>query len=116
MIFKHALPQRRDPDRDGVGLQAGYMLGGAIVVEKVFALPGVGRLVARLRARSATTPWCRRRCSWSALMFVLTNLVADLLYAVLNPKLRTAAPVMATAAELPRARPATLPRSRLAAA
>ena len=45
VIFRHALRNAAIPIVTVIGLQAGYLLGGAIVVEQVFALPGVGRLV-----------------------------------------------------------------------
>jgi peptide/nickel transport system permease protein len=73
-----------------VGLQAGYLLGGAIVIEQVFGLPGVGRLVLD-SVLQRNYPVVQASVLMVGLMFVLTNLAADLLYTVLNPKLRTAA-------------------------
>jgi peptide/nickel transport system permease protein len=90
VIFKHALRNASIPIVTVVGLQCGYLLGGAIVVETVFALPGVGRLVLD-SVLQRNYPVVQAAVLMVGLMFVLTNLAADLLYAVLNPKLRTAA-------------------------
>lgn len=88
VIFKHALRNAAIPIVTVVGLQAGYLLGGAIVIEQVFALPGVGRLVLD-SVLQRNYPVVQASVLMVGVMFVLTNLAADLLYAVLNPKLRT---------------------------
>ena len=90
VIFKHALRNASIPIVTVVGLQCGYLLGGAIVIEQVFSLPGVGRLVLD-SVLQRNYPVVQASVLMVGLMFVLTNLAADLLYAVLNPKLRTAA-------------------------
>jgi peptide/nickel transport system permease protein len=90
VIFKHALRNASIPIVTVVGLQAGYLLGGAIVIEQVFGLPGVGRLVLD-SVLQRNYPVVQASVLMVGLMFVLTNLAADLLYTVLNPKLRTAA-------------------------
>ena len=89
VIFKHALRNAAIPIVTVVGLQAGYLLGGAIVIEQVFALPGVGRLVLD-SVLQRNYPVVQASVLMVGLMFVLTNVAADLLYSVLNPKLRTA--------------------------
>ncbi len=70
-----------------VGLQAAYLLGGTIIVESVFALPGLGRL-----ALSAVTlrdyPLMQGIVVVVAIMVVLANLAADLAYALIDPRLR----------------------------
>lgn len=88
VIFKHALRNAAIPIVTVIGLQAGYLLGGAIVIEQVFALPGVGRLVLD-SVLQRNYPVVQASVLMVGVMFVLTNLAADLLYAVLNPKLRT---------------------------
>jgi peptide/nickel transport system permease protein len=90
VIFKHALRNASIPIVTVVGLQCGYLLGGAIVVERVFALPGVGQLVLD-SVLQRNYPVVQASVLMVGLMFVLVNLAADLLYVVLNPKLRTAA-------------------------
>jgi peptide/nickel transport system permease protein len=89
VVFKHALRNASVPIVTVVGLQAGYLLGGAIVIEQVFALPGVGRLVLD-SVLQRNYPVVQASVLVVGLMFVLTNVAADLLYSVLNPKLRTA--------------------------
>lgn len=87
IIYKHALRNAGIPIITVIGLQFGYLLGGAVIVEEVFSLPGVGRLII-----SATLernyPVVQAGMLVVALMFILVNLVTDLLYAVLNPKIR----------------------------
>jgi peptide/nickel transport system permease protein len=90
VILKHALRNASIPIVTVVGLQCGYLLGGAIVIEQVFSLPGVGRLVLD-SVLQRNYPVVQASVLMVGLMFVLTNLAADLLYAVLNPKLRTSA-------------------------
>ncbi len=87
VIYKHALRNAGIPIITVIGLQFGYLLGGAVIVEEVFSLPGVGRLII-----SATLernyPVVQAGMLVVALMFILVNLVTDLLYAALNPKIR----------------------------
>ncbi len=70
-----------------VGVQAGYLLGGAIFTETVFAWPGVGTLMIQgILARDF--PLVQGCVLVIALVFVFFNLAADLLYAVLDPRIR----------------------------
>jgi peptide/nickel transport system permease protein len=89
VIFKHALRNAAIPITTVVGMQVGYLLGGAIVIEQVFALPGVGRLVLD-SILQRNYPVVQASVLMIGLMFILANLVADLLYTVLNPRLRSA--------------------------
>ena len=88
VIFKHALRNAAIPIVTVIGLQAGYLLGGAIVIEQVFALPGVGRLVLD-SVLQRNYPVVQASVLVIGVLFVFTNLAADLLYIILNPKLRT---------------------------
>ena len=65
VILKHALRNAAIPITTVVGMQAGYLLGGAIVVEQVFSLPGVGRLVLDA-VLQRNYPVVQARCSSSA--------------------------------------------------
>ena len=67
----------------------GYLLGGAVIVEEVFSLPGVGRLIVS-STLERNYPVVQAGMLVIALMFILVNLVTDILYAVLNPKIRDA--------------------------
>jgi peptide/nickel transport system permease protein len=70
-----------------VGVQAGYLLGGAIFTETVFAWPGVGTLMIQgILARDF--PLVQGCVLVIALVFVFFNLAVDLLYAVLDPRIR----------------------------
>ncbi len=70
-----------------VGLQLGYLLGGAVVTETVFAWPGIGRLVVQsILARDF--PVVQTCVLILALTFVLINLLTDLLYSLLDPRIR----------------------------
>ena len=88
VIFRHALRNAAIPIVTVIGLQAGYIVGGTIVVEQVFALPGLGSLL--LNATLARNyPIVQMGVLILGVSFVLANLAADLLYIVLNPRLRT---------------------------
>ena len=68
------------------GIAAGVLLGGAIVVETLFGLPGVGRLVVTaINQRNYTV--VQGSVLVIAALFILVNLATDLLYGVLNPRL-----------------------------
>jgi peptide/nickel transport system permease protein len=90
VILKHALRNAAIPITTVVGMQAGYLLGGAIVIEQVFSLPGVGRLVLD-GVLQRNYPVVQGAVLVVGVMFIVVNLAADVLYAVLNPKLRRTA-------------------------
>ena len=88
VIYSHALKNALLPVITVIGLQFGSLLGGAVITESVFAWPGVGRLaVEAIRARDY--PVVQGAVLMLALVFVLLNLLVDLLYAYINPRLRT---------------------------
>jgi ABC-type dipeptide/oligopeptide/nickel transport system permease component len=69
-----------------VGLQVGYLLGGAVVTETVFAWPGIGRLVVQsILARDF--PVVQAAVLILAITFVVVNLLTDLLYGLLDPRI-----------------------------
>lgn len=70
-----------------LGLQFGYLLGGAVVTETVFAWPGIGRLIVQsITARDF--PVLQASVLLVALTFVLVNLMTDVLYSVIDPRIR----------------------------
>lgn len=86
VILGHALKNSLIPVVTVVGLQTGALLGGAILTETVFALPGVGRLVVdNIFARDF--PIVQGVVLFLALTRVLSNLIADILYAKLDPRI-----------------------------
>jgi peptide/nickel transport system permease protein len=72
-----------------VGIRAGYLLGGAIIVESIFTIPGLGTVLVDGIQQGDLAP-VRGVAIVGAVIFVLINLVVDVLYLLLNPKLRHA--------------------------
>ena len=70
-----------------IGVQVGYLLGGAVVTEQVFTLPGVGRLVLDA-VYERDYPLVQGTILFIAALFMLSNLIVDLLYAYLDPRIR----------------------------
>ena len=70
-----------------IGLQVGYMLGGAIVVETIFTLPGLGRMTLDA-VLERNYPVVQSGLLVVGAMFMLVNLVTDVLYGLLDPRLR----------------------------
>jgi peptide/nickel transport system permease protein len=84
---RHVMRNAMLPVSTIVGLQVGLLLSGAVLTEKVFAWPGIGSwLVDAIRDRNY--PVLQGGILFVALVFVLVNLVVDVSYAVLNPRLR----------------------------
>jgi peptide/nickel transport system permease protein len=89
IVVKHALRNAAVPIVTVIGMQAGYLLGGAIVIEQIFSLPGVGRLVLD-SVLQRNYPVVQSSVLVIGLMFIVANLLADVAYAVINPRLRAA--------------------------
>ena len=87
VVLRHGLKNALIPIVTVVGVQAGYLLGGAVLTETVFAWPGVGTLMVQgILARDF--PLVQGCVLVVALSFVLVNLAVDLLYACLDPRIR----------------------------
>jgi peptide/nickel transport system permease protein len=87
VVLKHALKNALIPTVTVLGLQIGFLIGGAIVVETVFAVPGVGSFgISAISLRDY--PQVQAFVLLFALGFVLTNLVVDILYAFLDPRIK----------------------------
>ena len=87
IIIKHALQNASLPIITVIGIQTGYMLGGAVVVENIFAWPGLGRYsIASII--SSDYPGIQASILFFALLFLVVNLVVDLLYGVLDPRIK----------------------------
>jgi peptide/nickel transport system permease protein len=87
VILKHALKNALIPVVTVVGLQIGILLGGTVVVEEVFTLPGVGRLVL-WSIYQRDYPLTQGTILFIAMMFMTLNLLVDLLYSYLDPRIR----------------------------
>jgi len=88
VIMKHAFRNALLPVVTIVGLQFGHLLGGSIVTEIVFAWPGLGRVIVQAIS-SRDFPVVQGGVIVVATSFALINLLVDILYAVINPKIRT---------------------------
>lgn len=88
VMVGHALRSVLIPVVTIVGLQAGYLLGGAVVIEQVFTLPGMGRLVVGA-IEQRDYPLVQGVVLVSATIFILINLLVDWLYVLLDPRTRT---------------------------
>ena len=87
VLWKHVLRNAMIPIMTVIGMQAGYLFGGAVAVEEVFARPGVGRLVVRgIAQRDYPLVQAGVLCMTAA--FALVNLVVDVLYAWVDPRIR----------------------------
>lgn len=86
VIWKHALRNAAIPVITYIGLIFADLLGGAMVIETVFAWPGIGRLVINA-VLQRDFPLVQGVVLFSALIFVIVNLIVDILYTVLDPRI-----------------------------
>src|SRR5881628_795968 len=87
VILKHALKNALVPIVTVAGLQVGILLGGTVVVEEVFTLPGVGRLVL-WSIYQRDYPLTQSTILFVAILFMAINLAVDMLYGYLDPRIR----------------------------
>ena len=90
LLFKHALRNAALPVLTVLGLHFGQMLGGALIVESIFAWPGMGRLAVQA-VLSRDFPVVQGAAIMGAAVFIAVNLTVDLLYGWVDPRLRSAA-------------------------
>ena len=88
IIFKHALRNALMPVITIIGLNFGTMLGGAMVVESLFAMPGLGTLII-YAVRQKDTPLAIAAVLFVAFMAGIVNLVVDILYAYVDPRIKS---------------------------
>jgi peptide/nickel transport system permease protein len=87
VVLKHALKNALIPIVTVAGLQMGILLGGTVVVEEVFTLPGVGRLVL-WSIYQRDYPLTQSTILFVAIMFMAINLAVDVVYGFLDPRIR----------------------------
>ena len=87
VISRHALKNALIPVVTIVGIQMGYLLGGAVIVEQVFSLPGMGWLLLNA-VYQRDYPVVQAAVLLLALFSVCTNLLVDIAYAVIDPRIR----------------------------
>ena len=87
VIIRHALRNTAIPLITVIGLQVGALLGGAVVIESIFAWPGVGQLVIQaIQARDF--PLVQAAVFFVAVVFVFVNLTVDVLYGLIDPRIQ----------------------------
>jgi peptide/nickel transport system permease protein len=89
VIRRHALPNAMAPAVAVISLDVGYLLGGIIVVEEVFAWPGLGRtMIYALQNRDL--PVIQAVTLVLATVYAISNLISDMVIAALDPRVRYA--------------------------
>jgi len=91
VVLRHVLRNALIPIVTITGLQFGQLMGGAVLTETVFSWPGLGRYIVASGVEARDTPVIVGGILLVAGAFVLVNLVVDLLYAVIDPRVRSAA-------------------------
>ncbi|HEX2740705.1 MAG TPA: ABC transporter permease [Rubrobacter sp.] len=87
VVFKHALRNAMLPTVTVIGLQVGLLMGGALITETIFSWPGVGQIAYESIFRRDYA-MIQGVVLYGATLFVLVNLLVDILYAVLDPRVR----------------------------
>lgn len=87
VIYKHALKNALLPVITSMGMTFGAGLGGAVIVETVFGMPGVGMLIVN-SIRQKDTPTVMAATLFLAFLFCLVMLIVDILYAYIDPRIK----------------------------
>ena len=88
IIFKHALKNALIPVMTVVGLQIGFLLGGAVITETIFSIPGIGSYMLGAIAQR-DRPVIISGVVILAVIFSIVNLIVDILYAFVDPRIRS---------------------------
>jgi peptide/nickel transport system permease protein len=87
VLVRHAFKNAAIPVITVQGIQVGYLLGGAVVIEQIFGMPGIGWLILN-GIYQRDYPVVQAGVLFVALAFVMVNLLVDLIYAYLDPRIR----------------------------
>ncbi len=87
VVRRHALRNALIPVVTVLGIQVGYLLGGSVVIEQIFSLPGVGQLILQAITNRDYT-LLQGSILFIAASFVVINLLVDLLYTLIHPRIR----------------------------
>ena len=87
IIFRHLIPNAMLPTISVIAVNVGWMFGGLIIVENVFAYPGLGRLLL-VSIQSRDVPLLQALALLICVTYSVSNLLADLSYGLLNPRIR----------------------------
>ena len=90
VIAKHVLRNALIPTVTVIATSSGWLVSGLVVVESVFSYPGLGRLLLNTAIDNRDLPLIQAIVTVTALIILLANFAADLLYALLNPRIRLA--------------------------
>ena len=86
VIIRHALGNALIPVVTLIGIEMGYLLGGTFIVEQLFALPGLGRLLVNAISQREYA-LVQGAVLFIALNFVIINLIVDVIYSVIDPRI-----------------------------
>ena len=87
IIFQHALRNSLIPVVTMIGIQFGTLLGGAVVVETIFAWPGIGRLILQA-IYNRDFPLVQGAMLFSAVGIIIANIIVDIVYRLLDPRIK----------------------------
>ncbi|MDQ3613608.1 MAG: ABC transporter permease [Chloroflexota bacterium] len=87
VVMRHAVRNALVPVITVVGIQTGYLLGGTVIVEQIFAIPGIGRL-ALDAVSQRDYPVVQGTTLFIAVAFVMMNVLADVVYGLVDPRIR----------------------------
>lgn len=88
VIVKHVLRNALIPTVTVIATSSGWLISGLVVVESVFSYPGLGRLLLNTAIDNRDLPLIQAIVTVTAVIILLANFAADLLYALLNPRIR----------------------------
>lgn len=89
VIYRHALKNALIPVVTVTGIQVGRLLGGAVIIEQIFALPGIGRYIFDAITQR-DYPVIQGTVLFFTILFILVNLFVDVLYGVIDPRIKVA--------------------------
>jgi peptide/nickel transport system permease protein len=87
VIFGHVLRNAMVPTVTVIGSQVGWLIGGLVVIETLFVYPGIGKLMVD-SAQTHDVPMLEASVLMVAVLYMISNLVADIIVALLNPRIR----------------------------
>jgi ABC-type dipeptide/oligopeptide/nickel transport system permease component len=87
IYFRHALKNAAIPLVSVIGVQFGYMLGGSVIIENVFAWPGLGRMAVEAIA-GRDFPLVQGIAFFASVIVIALNLATDMLYGLIDPRIR----------------------------
>lgn len=88
VIVKHVLRNALIPTVTVIATSSGWLISGLVVIESVFSYPGLGRLLVNTAIANRDLPLIQAIVTVTALVILFANFAADLLYALLNPRIR----------------------------